>query len=549
MAGNQFKSAQANQPEELDVLIVGAGFAGVYQLHQLRKRGFNVRIVDAAATLGGIWYWNCYPGARVDTHVPMYEFSDEDLWRDWNWSERFPDWAELRSYFEYVDKKWDLSKDISFNTRVTAAEFDEAKSQWLVKTDDGVTTRANSVVFCTGFAAKSYTPEFEGLDDFEGVRHHTAHWPQEGLDFTGKRVAVIGTGASGVQVAQEAGATAAQLTVFQRTPILALAMQQQKLDVAIQDEMKKEYPARYKRRNESSGGFDFPETEKSALEVSDEERNATFEDAWARGGFSFWSNTFNDILLNMDANQTAYDFWRSKVHGRVTDPATAETLAPTVAPHPFGVKRPSLEQNYFELFNQDNVAVVDLKKTPLEKITPKGVQIDGEELEFDILVMATGFDAVTGGLIQIDIKGTQGETLKEHWEKGAKTHLGVSVNGFPNMLLVYGPQSPSGFCNGPSCAEIQGDWIVKMLEDMRQQEIRRYEATADAENTWTDHVNMIGEMTMFPKADSWYMGANIPGKPRQILNYPGGVQLYMEQCNDAAKEGYKGFVLDGFKPE
>ncbi|MDF1644025.1 MAG: NAD(P)/FAD-dependent oxidoreductase [Pseudomonadales bacterium] len=546
MAGNLSKS-QLDQSEQVDVLIIGAGFAGVYQLKQLRDRGFNARIVEAGATLGGIWYWNCYPGARVDTHVPMYEFSDEELWRDWNWTERFPDWAELREYFAYVDKKWDLSKDIQFNTHVTAAEFDEESLQWSVKTDDGVTTRANSVVFCTGFAAKSYIPEFDGLDDFEGICHHTAHWPQQGLDFTGKRVGIIGTGASGVQVAQEAGATASQLTVFQRTPILALAMQQKTLDVATQDEMKKEYPARYKRRNESYGGFDFPETEKSALEVSDEERNATFEDAWARGGFSFWSNTFNDILMDMDANQTAYDFWRSKVHSRVIDPVIAETLAPAVAPHPFGVKRPSLEQNYFELFNQDNVAVVDLKATPLEKITPKGVQIDGKELEFDILVMATGFDAVTGGLTQIDIKGTRGETLKQHWEKGAKTHLGVAVNGFPNMLLVYGPQSPSGFCNGPSCAEIQGDWIVKMLEDMREQKVNRYEATADAENSWTDHVNMISEMTMFPKADSWYMGANIPGKPRQILNYPGGVPLYMEQCNNAAKDGYKGFVLDSVK--
>lgn len=549
MAGNQSESAHANQPGELDVLIVGAGFAGVYQLHHLRKRGFNVRIFDAAPTLGGIWYWNCYPGARVDTHVPMYEFSAEELWRDWYWTERFPDWEELLKYFEYVDQKWDLSKDIRFNTRVKGAEFDETTDQWLVKTDDGVTTRARSVIYCTGFAAKSYIPDFEGLEEFEGVCHHTAHWPQQGLDFTGKRVGIIGTGASGVQVAQEAGATADHLTVFQRTPILALAMQQQKLDVATQDEMKKEYPARYRRRTESSGGFDFPEVTKSALEVSEEERNATFEAAWARGGFSFWSNTFADILLNMDANQTAYDFWRSKVHGRVNDPATAETLAPAVAPHPFGVKRPSLEQNYYELFNQDNVDLVDLKKTPLEKITSRGVQVDGKELEFDILVMATGFDAVTGGLTQIDIKGTRGETLKEHWESGAKTHLGVSVNGFPNMLLVYGPQSPSGFCNGPSCAEIQGDWIIRMLEDMRQREIRRFEATAEAEDTWTEHVNMIGEMTMFPKADSWYMGANIPGKPRQILNYPGGVQLYMEQCNESAKEGYKGFLLEAYKSE
>lgn len=535
--------SETQAAEAFDILVVGAGFTGLYQLHRLRQLGFSVRLLEAGADLGGIWYWNCYPGARVDTHVPMYEFSSEDLWRDWTWTERFPAWDELRRYFRYVDQKLDLSRDIRFNTRVEAAEFNEGRQQWTVRTQDGGALRAQFLVLCTGFAAKPYVPELKGLEQFKGAKHHTAWWPQNGLDLTAKRVGVIGTGASGVQVVQEAAAVAAELTVFQRTPILALAMQQCALDKATQVEMKRDYPARFARRRESFGGFDFHASGKSALEVSPEERQAIYEASWAAGGFSFWASTFYDVMMNLEANRTAYDFWRAKVQARIRDPKLAEQLAPREPPHPFGVKRPSLEQTYYDVFNQDNVRLVDLKATPILEITPGGVRTADGEYDLDILVLATGFDAVTGGLTQIDIRGVDGVTLKDKWAQGARTHLGMASAGFPNLLFLYGPQSPSGFCNGPTCAELQGDWVLEFLKHMRDAGVSRFEATPAAEQTWKDHVEAVGAMTLFPLADSWYMGANIPGKPRELLNYPGGVPMYLQMCQASAANGYEGFLL------
>lgn len=535
--------SETQAAEAFDILVVGAGFTGLYQLHRLRQLGFSVRLLEAGADLGGIWYWNCYPGARVDTHVPMYEFSSEDLWRDWTWTERFPAWDELRRYFRYVDQKLDLSRDIRFNTRVEAAEFNEGRQQWTVRTQDGGAVRAQFLVLCTGFAAKPYVPELKGLEQFKGAKHHTAWWPQNGLDLTAKRVGVIGTGASGVQVVQEAAAVAAELTVFQRTPILALAMQQCALDEATQVEMKRDYPARFARRRESFGGFDFHASGKSALEVSPEERQAIYEASWAAGGFSFWASTFYDVMMNLEANRTAYDFWRAKVQARIRDPKLAEQLAPREPPHPFGVKRPTLEQTYYDVFNQDNVRLVDLKATPILEITPGGVRTADGEYDLDILVLATGFDAVTGGLTQIDIRGVDGVTLKDKWAQGARTHLGMASAGFPNLLFLYGPQSPSGFCNGPTCAELQGDWVLEFLKHMRDAGVSRFEATPAAEQTWKDHVEAVGAMTLFPLADSWYMGANIPGKPRELLNYPGGVPMYLQMCQASAANGYEGFLL------
>ncbi|MBJ7410598.1 MAG: NAD(P)/FAD-dependent oxidoreductase [Phenylobacterium sp.] len=535
--------SETQAAEAFDILVVGAGFTGLYQLHRLRQLGFSVRLLEAGADLGGIWYWNCYPGARVDTHVPMYEFSSEDLWRDWTWTERFPAWDELRRYFRYVDQKLDLSRDIRFNTRVEAAEFNEGRQQWTVRTQDGGAVRAQFLVLCTGFAAKPYVPELKGLEQFKGAKHHTAWWPQNGLDLTAKRVGVIGTGASGVQVVQEAAAVAAELTVFQRTPILALAMQQCALDEATQVEMKRDYPARFVRRRESFGGFDFHASGKSALEVSPEERQAIYEASWAAGGFSFWASTFYDVMMNLEANRTAYDFWRAKVQARIRDPKLAEQLAPREPPHPFGVKRPSLEQTYYDVFNQDNVRLVNLKATPILEITPGGVRTADGEYDLDILVLATGFDAVTGGLTQIDIRGVDGVTLKDKWAQGARTHLGMASAGFPNLLFLYGPQSPSGFCNGPTCAELQGDWVLEFLKHMRDAGVSRFEATPAAEQTWKDHVEAVGAMTLFPLADSWYMGANIPGKPRELLNYPGGVPMYLQMCQASAANGYEGFLL------
>ncbi len=527
----------------LDALIIGAGFNGAYQLYRLREAGFKVKVVEAGSELGGIWYWNCYPGARVDSHVPNYEFSMETLWREWTWTERFPAWDELRRYFRFVDRKLDLSRDIRFDTRVTAATFDEAADQWIVSCDDGTRTRARFLIPCLGFAAKAYVPDLPGLDSFQGQCHHTAHWPQSGLDLRGKRVGVIGTGASGVQVIQEAAKVASELVVFQRTPMLALPMQQRRLDAETQAAMKAEYPEMLRRRASNSSSYhDIVADERSALEVSEAERLAIFEAAWRKGGFHFWAGTFSDILTNEAANRLAYDFWRDKVRARIDDPATAETLAPGTPPHPFGTKRPSLEQGYYEVFNQPNVGLVDLRRTPIESITPSGVRTSRSRHDLDVLVLATGFDTSTGGMTQIDIRGRGGATIGAAWADGVRTHLGFAVPGFPNLLMLYGPQSPTAFCNGPTCAELQGDWVLDCLTHMRAQGLQRIEATPAAADAWTAHLNELAAATLLPKADSWYMGANIPGKPRQLLYYP-NVQNYLAACRASAEQGYAGFQL------
>ncbi len=543
MTTTEAKRTDNAETEELDVVIVGAGFAGLYLLDRLRGMGMSVQVFEAGNGSGGVWYWNCYPGARVDSPGPMYQFSRNDLWRDWKFSELYPSWQEIREYFHYVDKKLGLSRDIRFNRRVNEAEFDPASNRWTVRSSDGSVTRARHFVLCTGLGSKPYVPELQGLSDFAGERHHTALWPQQGLDLAGKRVGVIGTGASGVQVAQEAAAVAAHLTVFQRTPNLALPMRQRKLDDDTIRRMKEGYPLAYQKRRTSFGGFDYQFLEKAASEVSDEERQATFERIWEIGGLAPWVGSFNDLLANEQSNRAAYDFWRDKTRARIKDPDLAEILAPTEPIHPYGTKRPSLEQNFFDIFNQSNVSLVDLRKTPIERVTRGGIKTAAGEHDLDILVLATGFDAVTGGLTSIDIRGTQGETLREKWAKGVRAHLGMAAAGFPNLLFVYGPQSPNAFANGPTCAELQGDWIVQLLDHVRQRNFTRVEATVPAEEAWRAQVLEMASGTLFPRADSWYVGANIPGKPREILSFAGGLSTYMAKCNESAERGYEGFAI------
>lgn len=530
---------------DYDVIVVGAGFAGLYQLYRLRQQGFKVKLYEAGAELGGIWYWNCYPGARVDTHVPMYEYGLEEIWSEWNWSERFPGWAELRRYFNFVDQKLDLRRDIQFSTRITAATFDEAGEFWRIETDRGEIVTAPFFVPCLGFGTKTFIPEIAGLGSFVGPCHHTAQWPQEGLSFSGKRVAIIGTGASGVQVAQEAAKDAAHLTIFQRTPCLALPMKQRRLDPETLAEWKKHYRERYAARRTTFGGFDFSLLPSSPGHPTPEEREAKYQELWDEGAFNFWIGTYMDVLTDEVANRTAYDFWRKRTLPRIKDPAVAALLAPEQPPYPFGTKRPSLEQGFFEIFNQDNVDLVDLNANPIEAITPHGIRTRDGALEFDIIVLATGFDAVSGGLTSIDIRDTSGRNLKQRWAEGMRTYLGMATSGFPNLIYVYGPQSPSGFCNGPTCAEFQGDWVVRFLTDMRDRGITRFETTEAAETAWGDIMRELAGRSLFPKANSWYMGANIPGKPREMLNYPGGLGLYLQQCDAVRDHGYQGFVLNG----
>ncbi|ETT25288.1 cyclohexanone monooxygenase [Rhodococcus aetherivorans] len=534
--------------EQRDVLIVGAGFAGLYQLDKLRKIGYDVHAVESAGGLGGVWYWNCYPGARVDTWGPMYQFSDEELWRDWNFSELYPDWSEVRAYFKHVDEKLNLSKDISFNTQVTGAEFNEDAKRWLVHTENTETGEHKDIsaryfLLCTGFGSKPYIPEIPGLETFKGECYHTARWPQEGVDLAGKRIAVIGTGASGVQVAQESAPVAEALTVFQRTPMIALPMRQRKLTDEENAKDKETYPERMAQRNHHFAGFDFDFLDKGAADVTPEEREAEFQRLWDIGGFVPWLGNFNDLLFNEDSNRAFYRFWRDETRKRITREDLWEDLAPTEPPHPFGVKRPSLEQNYFEIYSQDNVSLVNLRNNPIDHVTTKGiVTADGVEHEFDLIVLATGFDAVTGGITQIDIRNAEGESFADSFRDGAHTALGAATAGFPNLMFVYGPQSPSAFCNGPTNAEAQGEWVVNFLDHLMKNDIQRVEATREAEQVWQQKIDEVCEMALFDRAASWYMAANIPGKKVQMLMWPAGLPAFLEEVNTSAANGYPEFV-------
>ncbi|WP_229662070.1 flavin-containing monooxygenase [Agromyces bauzanensis] len=535
--------------QEFDVLIVGAGFAGLYQLDKLRKRGHQVHVFEAGSGLGGVWYWNCYPGARVDSWASMYQFSDPELWRDWNFSELYPDWSEVRDYFHYADAKLDFSKDISYSTHVESARFDEERKRWNVEaknlqTGEKFSVTANYLVVCTGFGSAPYTPAFPGLETYAGEVHHTARWPQSGTPLEGRRVAVIGTGASGIQVSQEAAKVAEHLTIFQRTPMLALPMRQRRFTDADSAEQKEHYEEWMAKRNTTFAGFDFDFLDHGTFDVSDEERQTTYERLWTIGGFVPWLGNFNDFFFDEKANRQFYDFWRDKTRQRIKNKDLWEDLAPTEPPHPFGVKRPSLEQWYYDIFDQDNVTLVNLKKNDIVRVTPKGVlTADGVEHEVDLLVLATGFDSVTGGITRIDIRNAAGESFKDSLQGGAHTALGAATAGFPNMFFVYGPQSPSAFCNGPTCAEAQGEWVVDLLDHLKANGSPRIEARPEAEQKWQEMIDEVMAVALFDRAKSWYMGANIPGKKVEMLMWPGGLPAYLGHVNASRDAGYPEFAI------
>ncbi|KIJ29796.1 hypothetical protein M422DRAFT_235129 [Sphaerobolus stellatus SS14] len=533
-----------------DVIVVGAGFGGLYTIYLLRERGFNVKGFEEAPEIGGCWYWNAYPGARVDSDVPIYEYSKEELWKDWNWTEKFPGRQELRKYFEYVDGKLDVKRHIQFNSRVVDAEFDPSTDRWAVRTQDGNITYSRFMVFCTGFAAKPYIPSIKGLENFKGIWHHTARWPQEGVELKGKRVAVIGTGASGVQVIQECATEVAKLTVFQRTPNLALPMRQRKITEEFQSEQKSTYPEKYRRIKTTFAGFLYHTIPKNGADVSTEERTAAFEELWDEGGFRPWLGNYVDLFTSRITNEHFYDFWRDKVRQRISDPVKQELLAPTKPPHPFGTKRPCLEQEYFEMYNRSNVELVSLKENPIVEITEKAVRTsDGVEHEVDIIVVATGFDAVTGSLARINIKGTDCRSIEEKWAPGLKTYMGMTTANYPNMFFLYGPHGPTAFCNGPTCCEIQSEWIVNCITYLRDNNITRIEPSREAEEEWSNNVDKIFSGQLFSEAKSWYTGANIPGKKVQSLNFTGGLPAYVERISTVAKKGYEGFILSGKRTE
>ncbi|PSN73634.1 cyclopentanone 1,2-monooxygenase [Corynespora cassiicola Philippines] len=538
-------SANGTTTQELDALIVGAGFGGVYQLKALRDAGYKVKLVECGSDYGGVWYWNRYPGARVDSSIPHYEFSDPALWKTWEWKQRFPGGAELRDYFAYVADKWDLRKDTQFNTFVSSATWDDAEARWTVKTKAGKTYKVQFLLLNTGFAAKRYIPGWKGIDSFKGTFLHPSYWPHEEPDLKGKKVAVIGTGSTGIQIAQELSTVAGQLTVFQRTPNMSLPMKQVDYKLPEQAIPRADYPHLLAHRHDYFSGFSFDFLPRSTWDDDEEKRKQTYEELWAEGDFKFWLATYYDMLFTKEANREAYNFWRDKTRAKINDPKVADILAPMKQPYAFGCKRISLERGYFEIFNQPNVKLVDVsdKGTPIQEVTEKGIKTTDAEYEFDFVVCATGYDAITGGLAQIDIRGPSGESLAEHWKDGAKTYLGCSVAGFPNMFFSYGPQAPTALCNGPTCAEIHGNWFLQTMNTMKEKGLKKIVAQQENEDEYKELIWKLANASLLPSVDSWYMGTNIPGKPREPLIYLGGVHTYYKTLHETANKGYPGFTL------
>lgn len=528
-------SENSTSPLKLDAVIVGAGFSGIYILHRLRDElGLNVKILDAGAQVGGTWHQNRYPGARVDCPVPCYGFGIEEVWKTWNWTELYPGQKELQAYFEHVDRVLSIQKDCIFNTRVNAARFDPQSALWTVQTDDGKAIMAKYFIPAVGFAAQQYVPEWKGLDFFQGEIHHSACWPRDGVDVRGKRVAVIGTGASGIQIIQEWAKEAAELLVFQRTPNFALPMRQEKFDPSKQERLKEKTSEIFTHCWATGGGLPFDSLDKLYADATRSEWEAVLKDMYEQGGFRLWAGNCKDLLLNPEANRLTYDFWAKMTRERIHDPEKRDLLAPLEPPHAFGTKRPSLEQDYYEQFNKPHVHIVDTKTHPIVELTQKGIITeDGKHHEVDVIAIATGFNSSTGSLAQMNIQGLDGVMLGEKWKDGVSTFLGLTVPGYPSMFLPYGAQAPTPFTNGPVFIEFQANWIRDLIRKMEAEGIRSVDSRPDVARAWYEEVQAISNMTLFPQTKSWYMGANIPGKRVEQLYYFGGLPLYQQKCNDA----------------
>ncbi|MFC5815156.1 flavin-containing monooxygenase [Nonomuraea harbinensis] len=528
-------------PSSVDVVVVGAGFSGMYLLHKLREMNLSAIAFEAGTDVGGTWYWNRYPGARVDVESLAYSYSfSEDLEQEYEWQERYPTQPEILRYARHVADRFDLRRDIFFRTRVNAAAYDEQGRTWRVRTEHGDAVTARFLVMATGCLSASKLPEIPGLDRFAGATYHTAHWPHEGVDFTGLRVGIIGTGSSGVQSIPVIAEQAAQLTVFQRTPAYSLPARNRSLRPDEVAAMKANYRAFRQAQKESGFGVPTPIPTKSALEVSDEERDATFERAWESGSLVNLLTAYADLSIDQAANDTAKRFIHRKIHQIVEDPRTAADLCPE---YPVGTKRPCLDTGYYETYNRENVHLVNLRRTPIVEITERGIRTSDQAYEFDVIVYATGFDAMTGALTSVDIRGRGGAPLDEAWSAGPRTYLGISSAGYPNLFMITGPGSPSVLSNMVVSIEQHVDWVTDAIAYLDHQGLTTIEPTQEAEDAWVDHVNLIADATLYPKANSWYMGANVPGKPQVFMPYAGGVGEYRKTCDEIAAQGYKGFAL------
>jgi len=534
--------ADGSGPTSYDVAIVGAGFSGLYMLHRLRTLGLTARVYEAGPSVGGTWYWNRYPGARVDIESQEYCYSfSADLDAEWRWSERYAAQPELLAYLNHVADRFDLRSGIQLETRITAATYDEARHRWTLTTDAGAQVVARHVVMATGCLSVAKEPDMPGADSFTGETYHTHRWPEGGVDFTGRTVAVIGTGSSAIQAIPQIAAQAAHLTVFQRTPNFSVPAHNHPTDPKVAADWannREQY-----RREAREAGFAIravQQREAAALEATPEERRAAFEERWARGGFSLLG-AYNDLIFSKEANDTAVEFVADKIRGLVKDPATAEKLIPKT--YPIGSKRICVDTGYYDTFNRPNVSLVDLTEEPIQAITPTGVRTARAEYEVDAIVYAIGFDAMTGALGKIDIRGKGGVKLKDRWAEGPKSYLGLMVAGFPNLFIVTGPGSPSVLSNMAVSIEQHVEWIADCIAWMGQRQAGAIEATEAAQEMWAAHVNEVADLTVYPQANSWYMGANVPGKPRVFMPYIGGFPAYREKCAEVAAKGYEGFEV------
>jgi len=536
-------SSQSPASPQLDVAIVGGGLGGLYAIHRLRGMGLRVRAYEAGSGVGGTWFWNRYPGARCDVESLEYSYSfSDELQQEWKWPERYGNQPEILQYINHVADRFDLRRDVQLNTRIVSALFDRKTGLWTLRTDKGEEVRARYCVMAAGNLSTPRVPDFKGIGDFKGKWYHSGLWPHEGVDFTGLRVGVVGTGSSGVQMIPLIAKQAKHLHVFQRTANFSLPARNAPMEPERERRHKADYPARRRAAYDTPfaiGGY--PRPTKSALEVSAEERNAAYEAKWQEGGSISYLYTYTDLLTNKEANDTASEFARNKIRGIVKDPKVAELLAPK--DHPIGTKRLCLDTGYYETYNRPNVTLVDVRSDPIQEITPNGLKTGNQEFELDAIVFATGFDAMTGALREIDIRTSDGAVLADKWAGGPLTYLGLMVAGFPNMFVVTGPGSPGVKTQMIASIEQHVDWIADAIGHLGKQGLDCIEPAVQAESEWVSHVNAVADSTLYPLANSWYVGANIPGKPRVFMPYVGGFDRYKRRCDEIAAKGYEGFTL------
>ncbi|MBL70017.1 MAG: potassium transporter [Rhodobiaceae bacterium] len=533
-----------NPAETVDAVVVGAGFSGMYQLHKLRDMGLSVKVFEAGEDVGGTWYWNRYPGARVDIESMAYSFSfSKELEQDWVWSEKYSPQPELLRYAQHVADRFDLKRDISFNTRVESAHFDEDNDQWLVTTECGQRVRARYLVMATGVLSAAKTPDIAGRDSYKGETYQTGLWPKEGVDFTGKRVAVIGTGSSAVQAIPHIAEEADELVVYQRTAAYSTPAFNRPLTNSEIDTMKGNYDQYRQEQRLSPAGIINPERQlERVMDVPKEERQRRFEEAWDEGLLTGLMSTFSDIQLDAEANHEVAEFIRDRIRNTVKDKQTADDLTPKA--YPYATKRPCIDTNYYETYNRENVSLINLRRTPIETITETGIETSDGAREFDAIVYATGFDAMTGPLLRVDIRGRSGKRLVDAWIDGPRSYLGIAIHGFPNLFTITGPSSPSVLSNMLVSIEQHVDWVSDCIGWMNENCKTAIEPSDAAERDWAEHTAHLAGMTLFPQADSWYMGANVPGKPRMFLAYVGGVGAYRLICDQIAATGYHGFDVN-----